>query len=319
MPRWRLGILAAGLLAAALLAKKKNPDDVTQTLDLPKDPPMVAIGETSRLAFHVSPLSPKGLLSQQTRDALKVILKMNGGAPIVHIRAFVAGSGDLRRVPQIASEVFREKKMDLPSVSVIQAGGLPLGNAQVVLETVSVARKEVNPSGLAYIEAQTAPSFGKSLDMVAAKAGGATALRVTCFVSTLEAAGSAPISARFPGAAVDLVQTQREPARTEASCEAIIRGGGIRAAKLAFTGTRLAFGANEKAATLAFQRLDKDLSEAGVNPTDIFATTIYPLSPRMGEQARKLRSTGGAMTVIPFEGIASVDGSFAVDAIAVVK
>jgi enamine deaminase RidA (YjgF/YER057c/UK114 family) len=319
MPRWRLGILAAGLLAAALFAKKKRPDDTTQTLDIPKDPPLVAIGETSRLTFHVSPLSPKGLLSQQTRDALKTILKINGGAPVIHIRAFVAGSGDLRRVPQIVSEVFREKKMDLPSVSVIQAGGLPLENAQVVLETVSVARKDVNPDGLAYIEAQTAPSVEKSLNMVAAKAGGAMALRVTCFVSALEASGSATIGARFPGAAIDLVQTQREPARTEASCEAIVRGGAIRAAKLAFTGTRVAFGADEKAATLAFQRLDKDLADANVDPADILATSIYPLSARMGEQARKLRSTGGAMTVIPFEGIASVDGSFAVDAIAAVK
>ena len=86
----------------AFAAKKKNADDITQTLELPKDPPAVAVGETSRLVFHVSPLSAKGLLSQQTRDALKAILKANGGAPVIHLRAFVAGSGDVRRVPQIA-------------------------------------------------------------------------------------------------------------------------------------------------------------------------------------------------------------------------
>src|ERR1700685_3474220 len=101
----RIAILTAVFLAAAI-AGKKNPDDVTQVLELPKDPPMIAIGTTSRLVFHVSPLSGKGLLSQQTRDALKAILKANGGAPVIHIRAFVAGSGDLRRVPQIVSEVF---------------------------------------------------------------------------------------------------------------------------------------------------------------------------------------------------------------------
>src|SRR5580704_18448330 len=132
----RLAMLALITLAVAF-AKKKRPDDVTQTLALPKDPPLVAIGETSRLIFHVSPLSGKGLLSQQTREALKAILKANGGAPVVHIRAFVAGSGDLRRVPQIVSEMFAEKKLPLPSVSVVQAGGLPLENAQVVIETVS--------------------------------------------------------------------------------------------------------------------------------------------------------------------------------------
>ena len=113
----------------SLSAEKKNPDDTTQTLDLPKDPPMVAVGESRRLVFHVSPLSAKGLLSQQTRDALKAILKANGGAPVIHIRAFVAGSGDLRRVPQIVSEVFTEKKLPLPSVSVVQAGGLHDGCA----------------------------------------------------------------------------------------------------------------------------------------------------------------------------------------------
>jgi enamine deaminase RidA (YjgF/YER057c/UK114 family) len=319
MHYWRPATLAILLLASAVFGKKKNPDDVTQTLDLPKDPPMVTVGETSHLIFHVSLLSPKGLLSQQTRDALKALLKANGNIPVVHIRAFVAGSGDLRRVPQIVSDVFREKKLDLPSVSVVQAGALPLENAQVVLETVSVAKKDVNTAGLAYVEAQTAPSLQKSLDLVAARLGSASALRVTCFVSAIDGTGTGKISARFPAAAVNLVQTQRESAKTEVSCEAVGRGGNIRAPKLAFSGTRVAFGADEKAAALAFQRLDKDLADAGVVPADILATTIYPLSARAGDLARKVRTTGAPVTAIPVEGIASVEGAFAVDAIAAVK
>ena len=76
----RLAILLMTVfLAAGISAKKKNPDDITQTLDLPKDPPVVAVGEMSHLTFHVSPLSAKGLLSQQTRDALKAIFRENGG------------------------------------------------------------------------------------------------------------------------------------------------------------------------------------------------------------------------------------------------
>src|SRR5580693_7474342 len=134
----RIAILTAVFLTA-VFGGKKDPDAVTQVLELPKDPPMVAVGATSRLVFHVSPLSGKGLLSQQTRDALKAILKANGGAQVIHIRAFVAGSGDLRRVPQIVSEVFTAKKLPLPSVSVVQAGGLPLENAQIVIEAVSQA------------------------------------------------------------------------------------------------------------------------------------------------------------------------------------
>src|SRR5665213_401480 len=122
----RIATLALLFLAMALAARKKNPDGLTQTLEFPKDPPMVATGATSRLIFQVSPLSGKGLLTQQTRDALKAILKANGGAQPVHIRAFVAGSGDPRRVPQIVSEVFGAKKMSLPSVSVVLVGALPL-------------------------------------------------------------------------------------------------------------------------------------------------------------------------------------------------
>jgi len=96
--------LAAALLALAvcvypLLAKKKKPEEITQTLALPQDPPATVTAETSRLVFHVSPLSAKGLLSQQLRDALKALLKSSGGASIVKLRALVAGSGDLRRVP----------------------------------------------------------------------------------------------------------------------------------------------------------------------------------------------------------------------------
>lgn len=312
----RIVVLMLLSLAAAYGGKKKNPDD-TQTLDLPKDPPMVAIGETRRLVFHVSPLSTKGLLSQQTRDALKAILKANGGVPVVHIRAFVAGSGDLRRVPQIVSEVFTEKKLTLPSLSVVQAGSLPLEEAQVVIESVSLAKKEVNPDGLMLVEAQTAPTLDQSLDQLASRLGSSTALRVTCFVSTIGT--TAPITARFPSAAVDLVQTQRASSRAEASCEAVGRGGNIKAANLAFTGTQAAFGTDEKAAKLAFQRIDRDLSEASVEPANIIATDIYPLSTPIGAFARKLRTTSGTMTDIPFEGIASVDGSFAVDAIATSK
>jgi enamine deaminase RidA (YjgF/YER057c/UK114 family) len=317
MRHQRVMVAAMLTLAVAYGGKKRNPDDVTQTLDLPKDPPMVAVGEPRRLVFHVSPLSAKGILSQQTRAALKAILKANGGAPVVHIRAFVAGSGDLRRVPQIVSEVFTEKKLPLPSVSVVQAGGLPMENAQIVLETVSQLKKEVNADGLMFVEAQTAASLEKSLDQLASRLGGAVALRVSCFVSAIGAAG--PITARFPSAAVDLVQTQRSPMRSEVSCEAVGRGGSIRAAKLAFTGTQVAFGADEKAAKLAFQRIDRDLSEMGIEPADIVATNIYPLSIRIGELARQIRSTSAPVTVIPFEGIASVDGSFAVDAVAISK
>ena len=293
----RYGLIA--MLAALAFAGKNNPDE-TQTLELPKDPPMVAIGETSRLVFHVSPLSAKGLLTQQTRDALKAILKANGGAQVIHIRAFVAGSGDLRRVPQIVSEVFTAKRMQLPSVSVVLVGRLPLENAQVAIEAVSVGKKEVNPDGLIFIEAS--------------QLAGATPLRVTCFVSSIDRANS--IAARFPSVPVNVVQAERAPARADETCEAVGRGGNVKAPRLAFTGTQVAFGTDEKAAGLAFQRLDRELNAAGVQVSDIIETNVYSLSERMGELARKIRPTPGTIVVVQSEGVASLDGTFAVDAIA---
>jgi enamine deaminase RidA (YjgF/YER057c/UK114 family) len=308
----RIAILTAVFVAAAFAGKKKNPDDVTQVLELPKDPPMVAVGATSRLVFHVSPLSGKGLLSQQTRDALKAILKANGGAQVIHIRAFVAGSGDLRRVPQIVSEVFTGKKMPLPSVSVVLAGGLPLEDAQIEIEAVSEARdarKDVNPNGLTFLEA--APP-----DQLVSRLAASTPLQVTCFVSSLD--GASALAARFPTAAVDIVQTQRTPARPGTRCEAVARGGRIYP-HLAFTGTQVAFGADQKAASLAYKRLDQELSAAGISPNEILETHVYALSERLGTLAFNTRYNPTSFTVVAFEGVASLDGSFAIDYIAPMK
>lgn len=301
--------LAANTFAAD--NKKKPPkDEVTQTLALPKDPPAVAIGDAAHLSFNVSPLSGKGLLSQQTKDALKAILKENGGAPVVHIRAFVAGSGDVRRIPQIVSEVFTEKKMRLPSVSVVQAGALPLENAQVMLEAISEVKKPVNPAGIGFIAGKD------SLDKLAAAVGSATAVQVSCFVTDI--AGSAlqlsAISARFPSAAVNLVQTERNPARVATQCEAIVRGG--KTGRLAFTGTQGAFGSEESDVKLAFTRLYKDLTDAGAPPAGIISTNIYPISTALSIVVRGLIDIPGAVSFIPFEGVAAMDASLMVDAVA---
>src|SRR5580700_2631936 len=129
-------ILALALpLICALPAQQKprNKADKelpSQTLPVLKDPPAAVIADAARLTFHVSPLSAKGLLTQQTRDALQALLRGNHGAPIVKLRAFVAGTGDARRVQAIVSEVFTDKKQPLPALSTIQVGALPLEGAQ---------------------------------------------------------------------------------------------------------------------------------------------------------------------------------------------
>jgi len=71
---------------------------------------------------------------------------------LVKLRAFVAGTGDMRRVQAIVSEDFSERKIPLPVVTTIQVGALPLTGAQVVLEAVSQARTVVNPNGLTFFQ-----------------------------------------------------------------------------------------------------------------------------------------------------------------------
>ena len=151
-----LGLIAALLALAGgyAVAKKPKKEDITQVLELPKDPPAAVTAETRRLIFFTSPLSGKGLLSAQVREALRALLKNSGGASIVKIRAFVAGSGDLRRVQAIVSETFTEKKLAIPALSVIQVGILPMEGAQVVLEATAMAKREGNPLGVIWISGQ---------------------------------------------------------------------------------------------------------------------------------------------------------------------
>jgi enamine deaminase RidA (YjgF/YER057c/UK114 family) len=314
------------------------PAQNTQTLKLPQDPPLVAVGETARLVFHVSPLSSQGLLSQQVRDALKAILKLNGGSQIVHIRAFSAGNGDVRRIPQIVSDVLGDKRGPLPSVSVLQVGALPLEDAQVVLETVSVAKKDVNKDGVTFYPAETAvateptmplkPLLQKAIDQLAAKMGGQPALAVTCFASELEGKEELlkMVMAAFPGAAVNLVQPRRLAWQTEASCEGVSRGAsfistaGAGASRTAFSGTQVAFGTEEKDAEVAVQRLDRALTEAGAGPAaSAEVVRLYVLAPATTAVARKEIAGSTPVASFAVEGVGPASAGFAIDAVSRVR
>ena len=151
-------ILAKQLLAILVTsfillgaAKKQKKEEITQTHEILPDPPSAVTVETGKLEFVAVPLSNKGLLSAQTREGLKTLQRLSRGGTIVKIRAWVAGTGDLRRIGTIVSEVFSEKKLPLPAVSVIQIGLLPMEGAQVQLEAVIAARKVVNPHGLMFL------------------------------------------------------------------------------------------------------------------------------------------------------------------------
>src|SRR6185369_3733525 len=193
--------LVCGLAVLATPSQRKKKEDETQVLQVPKELPSAVVGETRKLTFYVTPASAKGLLSQQIRDALKALFHEAGSDTVLKIRAFVAGSGDLRRVRDLVSEVFTDRRQPLPSLSLIQTGGLPLEGAQVMLEAIAFGKKEVNPDGLAFISAQIAtsenpldpvpPLTTKSLAALAqaVKAAGSQpsdVVRITCFLSSLE-------------------------------------------------------------------------------------------------------------------------------------
>jgi enamine deaminase RidA (YjgF/YER057c/UK114 family) len=326
-----LGV-AVAVHASAQKGKKKTAEDpVTQTLPVLKDPPGAISAETARLVFHVSPLSNKGLLSQQIRDALKALLRDTHGAAIVKLRAFVAGSGDMRRVSTIVSETFTEHKLALPVVSTIEVGALPLEGAQVVIESIAVEKRNVNKDGLAFYSAQPV----KQLRQLPG------ALRATCFLSSLEDLAkvkSITISA-FSGAVVNFVQSQRLGFEALDVCEAVARldrppaqpwsmengAALVNAPKIVLTGTQMAFRDTDADLRLAFERLGKALEPLGVTYRDVFWSSAYPLTRPVEEKVRAMqqeffdRSKPPAGTMLLFEGLPSLDATMAMDVIAAAK
>lgn len=352
---WTAVVTLAMLLPGHSFAdkKKKKDEDFTQVIPLPRDPPAAIAAQTSHLEFVVSPLTSKGLLTPQLREGLKAILPKNKGQ-IVRLRAFVAGTGDLRTVQRLVIEVLTEKKLDLPVFSVIQVGGLPELGAQVVLEATIAERKTVNPNGLAFFSGQAAPKPEKSLGQLqtavkAAGLGGSDVARVTCFMSSLDGVGSfrTSLAAAFPQAALNLVQLQRAAVEELTECEAVGRlnapaAGGIRmlnpegltkspnysqialisTPKVLFTGEQLAFQSQESDVRLAFDRLGKTLEGGGASYKDVVMMHTYSLGRSITERIRAVRfdyldkTRPPASTLLQFEGLPSMDASFGLDVIA---
>lgn len=334
--------------------KSKKTKDETQSLPPPKDLPTAVLADTDRLTFAVSPLSNKGLFSPQTRDALKTLLRSSHGT-IVKLRAFVAGSGDLRRVSELVAETFTEKHQPLPVLSVVQVGGLPMDGAQVVIESTETARRPVNPNGVAFLSGQSAAGVGSSLEELKGalqKTGmqPEDALRVTCFVSSLDEQRDARqrMEGSFPAASLNLVQMQREPVTPASECEAVARlrtstaepvsfvnpanldkspyysqVALVSSPKLVLTGMQLAFGSKESDAKLAFDRLEKVLASMNARFDGVVMSHIYLTSSGLMAQVRKVKAGyyssthPPAATMLPFEGLPSLDAMFGVDLIAV--
>ncbi|MBC7924168.1 MAG: hypothetical protein H7039_00775 [Bryobacteraceae bacterium] len=345
-------LISASVVSAASKRKKKGEvEEITQTLELPKDPPSAIVADASRLAFYTAPLSSKGLLSQQIRDAIKALLTASRGSQIVKIRAFVAGSADLRRVPSLVSEIFTDKRFALPAVTVVQVGALPLVGAQVQLEAIALDKKTVNPKGLAFISGQAgvATDVGSRLTKAVVDAGSKpeSVRRLTCFLDSLdnEAALRQELSAAFARASTSYVQLRRDSAGPFTECEAVaaldgqpsrspqVSGSNERYSQIssvgpvpiAFTGIQMAFGREEKDVRLALDRFEKTLESVGASWKSVVFGHTYLLLGSIRDKFREVRSTlintkePPASTTLVFEGLQSLDASFGIEAVAVVE
>jgi enamine deaminase RidA (YjgF/YER057c/UK114 family) len=284
----------------------------------------VVIAETGKLAFHISPLSGKGLLTQQVHDALRALDRANGGATLIKLRAFVAGTGDMRRVATIVAEEFSDKKMPLPAVTTVQVGALPMDGAQVVIESISQEKndkKTLNPNGLAFFAAQRVPELA-----AAANAQDAVVVQVTCFVGDLTQVDSvrAAVTSAFPGAAANFVQLRRLAVEPGNSCEGVgrLQKPGRSPAKLVFTGIQMAFQDREQDLRLAYARLGRALETMKADYADTLVMSVYALSRDTAEKAAALApeflgpSVRPAGSTLIVEGLPSPDATVAIELVA---
>lgn len=239
-------ILIACFCADALHAQKRRKnkkgeeEEITQTLELPKDPPNAVVADPQRLVFLTAPMSSKGLLSQQVRDGAKALRSLARGGQIVKIRGFVAGTGDLRRLAAVVSEYFTDSRQPIPAVSAIQVGALPQEGAQVWMEAIAVDKKAVNPNGLAFLSGQAVSGkepVQRVMPLITESAGRLQTalkginvppdqmLRVTCFTSALGdyAEIRSHLAQQFPKATTTVVQLLRGLSTGLVECEGMAR------------------------------------------------------------------------------------------------
>jgi enamine deaminase RidA (YjgF/YER057c/UK114 family) len=327
----RLALIA---LAAALLAaprdKKKDEEPPTQALQSPPELPAATIADAGHLVFLVTPLRGDGLLSAQLREALRPLIQKD--RPLVKLRAFVAGTGDTRRVQTVVSEVLTERHAALPALTAVQVGLLPRDGAQVVLEAVAVDKRTVNPGGVLVVPAETdlesqplqpvLPHLREVLERLGDSLPQAGALRVTCYATSLDEIGplQEAVAAAFPQAVANFVQPERATLVTGATCEAVGRASASSPGRIVFTGAQLAFGSTPADARLAFERLGKTLAGAGASYSRVVHLSVYALSRAAAELAASAGreffdpAAPPALTIVRVEGLPSLDASFAIDA-----
>jgi enamine deaminase RidA (YjgF/YER057c/UK114 family) len=171
---------------------------------------------------------------------------------------------------------------------------------------------------------------------------------VGCYLTSLDEVDKARslVATQFPRARLTFVQPLRGALQSGAACDAEARlstppreaveflsppdldGSAqspaiaiIGPGRIVFSSAQLAFGTSDNDARLAFQRLGKSLEQVTASLDKTAVARVYSLSRTVGELARKVgagffdKSKPPAQTVMPFEGLPSMDASFAVDVI----
>jgi len=337
----RLRLLIAILLAVALplvFAQRKRRDEQPKVLPLPPELPMALAAETRSLDFHISPLLRTGGLAAQIRQSLNELIRDTHGETIIKLRAFVSGTGDARRVRDEVAEIFTERKLRLPVLSILQVGALGDEAAAVVIEAVVSTHRTVNPNGLAFLSGETAPSLRAALDRLKSSVQAAAippdrVLACTCFTNLEDLARSrAAVQSAFPNTQVDVLQPLRDPANETATCEAIAqlkeaptaasvvwleneRAALVDSPQLVFTGLQLAFGNYLDDAHEAFLRLERAASS--VEPVEApVRVNAFALDPSAGSALRKTTPVPlSLLTVQAVEGLPAIDAAAGIEAI----
>jgi enamine deaminase RidA (YjgF/YER057c/UK114 family) len=335
---WICFLLAAAVHAGAQQNNKRYEEPKPQVMPLPMELPMAITADTNTLDFHISPLLRTGGLSSQIRQSLTDLIRDTHGETIVKLRAFVAGTGDARRVQTQAVDIFTANKLPLPVVSIIQVGGLGSDAAQVVIEAVVSTHKTVNPQGLAFVTGQYGRTFGEALEhlkksMALAQVKPEKVLSTTCYTPIYDYdARLAQVRAAFPKTEIDMVQALRAPANDASMCEAVgqleeaPKQGPVvwmesehttlvNSPRLIFTGLQLCFGSFLDSAQEALQRLDKASGAGGTREAAVQINT-FALTPSAGSALRKTTSFPvSTFTVQTVEGLTAIDATAGIDAV----
>ncbi len=302
---------------------------------------MALAADTNTIDFHISPMLRTGGLSAQIRLSLTDLIRNTRGETIVKLRAFVAGSGDARRVQAQVTELFSEHRLPLPALSILQVGGLGESRAQVVIEAVVATHHDVNPNGLVFFFGKRERSLEKALaqlkaDTELAHVTSEGLLTCTCFASSIESYSetTAAFHQHFAKGALNLVQAVRDPQNSSARCEAVGQASAsqdtdaskililenaqatlVRSSQLIFTGLQLSFGNYLADAEEAFTRLTRAANALGASEKPV-QVDGFALDASSGAALRKRISLSpSTFTIQEIEGLPSIDALAGIEAV----